>query len=214
MNLVNWGVWSKRCGPFLWKGTSCGAKLCVPLCDLCASVWATSVWGRRPVWGCVVWGGGRTRWSPHDSQLALGIPPLTMPHKGDLKLPPVTQGDVTTNKINATRTYSKKCHLNGVSNISVWVFAQKEAFLRFNCGNHKSKFWNLCRLSQEVWWRDPGLLKTDGRFSGGRIHLALVSDFLIVDFLIFLCTKSHRTSGTPSQSHWAPGHNDLSNPNV
>ena len=122
MNLVNWGVWSKRCGPFLWKGTSCGAKLCVPLCDLCASVWATSVWGRRPVWGCVVWGGGRTRWSPHDSQLAWGVPPLTMPHKGDLKLPPVTQGDVTTNKINATRTDSNKCHLNGVSNNSVWVF--------------------------------------------------------------------------------------------
>lgn len=53
---------------------------------------------------------------------AWGVPPLTMPHKGDLKLPPVTQGDVTTNKINATRTDSNKCHLNGVSNISVWVF--------------------------------------------------------------------------------------------
>ena len=55
------------------------------------------------------------------------------------KLPPVTQGDVTTNKINATRTDSNKCHINGVSNISVWIFAQKEAFLRFNCGNHKTQ---------------------------------------------------------------------------
>ena len=100
-----------------------GKVVCATVwCDLCAPVWATSVWGRRPVWGCVVWGGGRTRWSPHDSQLALGVPPLTMPHKGDLKLPPVTQGDVTTNKINATRTDGNKCHLNGVSNISVWVF--------------------------------------------------------------------------------------------
>ena len=159
MNLVNCGVWSKKCDPFLWKGTSCRAKLCVPLCDLCASGWATSVWGRRPVLGCVVCvcGGGAHKVITARFT-AWGVPPLTMPHKGDLKLPPVTQGDVTTNKINATRTYSKKCHLNGVSNISVWVFAQKEAFLRFNCGNHKSKFWNLCRLSQEVWWRDPGLL--------------------------------------------------------
>ena len=110
----------------------CHCVICVPLCgqhlcgaeDLCGGVWC---------------GGGRTRWSPHDSQLALGVPPLTMPHKGDLKLPPVTQGDVTTNKINATRTDSNKCHLNGVSNISVWIFAQKEAFLLFNCGNHKTQ---------------------------------------------------------------------------
>ena len=57
-------------------------------------------------------------------------------------------------------------------------------------------------------------LKTDGRSSGGPIQLALVSDFLILDFLIFLFTRSHQTSGTPSQSHWAPGHNDPSNPNV
>ena len=111
--------------PFYGRALRAGQSCVVPLCDLCASMWATSVWGRRPVWGCVVWGGGFTRWSPHDSQLALGVPPLTMPHKGDLKLPPVTQGDVTTNKINATRTDSNKCHLNGVSNISVWIFAQK-----------------------------------------------------------------------------------------
>ena len=123
MNLVNWGVWSKICGPFLWKGTSCGAKLCVPLCDvICVPLCGQHLCGAEDLCGGVWCGGGRTRWSPHDSQLALGVPPLTMPHKGDLKLPQVTQGDVTTNKINATRTDSNKCHLNGVSNISVWVF--------------------------------------------------------------------------------------------
>ena len=99
-----------------------GKVVCATVwCDLCAPVWATSVWGRRPVWGCVV-GGGRHKVITARFIACFGVPPLTMPHKGDLKLPPVTQVDVTTNKINATRTDSNKCHLNGVSNNSVWVF--------------------------------------------------------------------------------------------
>lgn len=184
MNLVNWGVWSKRCTWSLFmEGHFVRSKV------VCATVWSVCLFvgnicvGQKTCVGvCGVWGGGRTRWSPHDSQLALGVPPLTMPHKGDLKLPPVTQGDVTTNKINATRTDSNKCHLNGVSNISVWIFAQKRLFFCSTVPTTRLNFWNLCKLSQEVWWRDPGLLKTDGRFSGGPIQLALVSDSGFSDF--------------------------------
>jgi len=126
-----------------------------------------------------------------------------MPHKGDLKLPPVTQGDVTTNKINATRTDSNKCHLNGVSNISVWVFT-----ICPKRGLSSVQMWQPQDSSSELYVNyhrrydgeiQPELLKTDGRFSRGLIQLALVSDFLI-----FILTKSHRTSGTPAQSHWAP----------